>query len=87
MVTTPIASGRHEKFKISEFKPTQHGIEILNMDLMQLAEDFDPNIMKRHKAKQKKRMNGTSTQQATGQVWASSSSISKKKAVQFPNML
>jgi hypothetical protein len=33
------------------------------MDLMQLAEDFDPNIMKRHnKAKQKKRMNGGNTQ-------------------------
>jgi len=58
------------------------------MDLMQLAEDFDPNIMKRHnKAKQKKRMNGGNTQQPSGQVWASSSSIGKKKSVQFPNML
>ncbi len=43
--TTPIASVRHEKYKIAEFKPTQNGVEILNMDLMQLAEDFDPKIM------------------------------------------
>jgi hypothetical protein len=47
--TTPIASVRHEKYKISEFKSTQNGVEILNMDLMQLSEDFDPKFMSKQK--------------------------------------
>ena len=54
------------------------------MDLMQLAEDFDPTIMQKIKG-QKKRTNAN-TITTTGQVWTSSSTIGKKK-VQFPNML